>query len=109
MPRDVRRARKRDGRENATGAKARQVTKLHFKASPTGGAFCLGGVDAVGTHLCRIICTLLEGRPQQSQIICIYRGKNITYRPKKSYVSKSGVRLFPYYLLAYIMPPLYKR
>ena len=25
-----------------------------------------------------------------------------------SYVSKSGVRLFPYYLLAYIMPPLYK-
>ena len=26
-----------------------------------------------------------------------------------SYVSKSGVRLFPYYLLAYIMPPLYKR
>ena len=26
----------------------------------------------------------------------------------KSYVSKSGVRLFPYYLLAYIMPPLYK-
>ena len=28
---------------------------------------------------------------------------------KNSYVSKSGVRLFPYYLLAYIMPPLYKR
>ena len=27
----------------------------------------------------------------------------------QSYVSKSGVRLFPYYLLAYIMPPLYKR
>ena len=26
-----------------------------------------------------------------------------------SYVSKSGVRLFPYYLLTYIMPPLYKR
>ena len=26
-----------------------------------------------------------------------------------SHVSKSGVRLFPYYLLAYIMPPLYKR
>ena len=26
----------------------------------------------------------------------------------ESYVSKSGVRLFPYYLLAYIMPPLYK-
>ena len=26
-----------------------------------------------------------------------------------SYVSKSGVRLFPYYLLSYIMPPLYKR
>ena len=26
-----------------------------------------------------------------------------------SYVSKSGVRLFPYCLLAYIMPPLYKR
>ena len=25
-----------------------------------------------------------------------------------SYVSKSGVRLFPFYLLAYIMPPLYK-
>ena len=25
-----------------------------------------------------------------------------------SYVSKSGVRLFPYYLLTYIMPPLYK-
>ena len=25
-----------------------------------------------------------------------------------SYVSKSGVRLFPYCLLAYIMPPLYK-
>ena len=25
-----------------------------------------------------------------------------------SHVSKSGVRLFPYYLLAYIMPPLYK-
>ena len=28
--------------------------------------------------------------------------------PANSYVSKSGVRLFPYYLLAYIMPPLYK-
>ena len=28
--------------------------------------------------------------------------------PKNSYVSKSGVRLFPYYLLVYIMPPLYK-
>ena len=27
----------------------------------------------------------------------------------KSYVSKSGVRLFPYCLLTYIMPPLYKR
>ena len=26
-----------------------------------------------------------------------------------SYVSKSGVRLFPYCLLTYIMPPLYKR
>ena len=26
----------------------------------------------------------------------------------ESYVSKSGVRLFPYYLLTYIMPPLYK-
>ena len=28
---------------------------------------------------------------------------------KISYVSKSGVRLFPYCLLTYIMPPLYKR
>ena len=26
----------------------------------------------------------------------------------KGRVPKSGVRLFPYYLLAYIMPPLYK-
>ena len=26
----------------------------------------------------------------------------------ESHVSKSGVRLFPFYLLAYIMPPLYK-
>ena len=35
-----------------------------------------------------------------------FSGFGITY---VSYVSKSGVRLFPYYLLAYIMPPLYKR
>ena len=31
-----------------------------------------------------------------------------SYKGSISYVSKSGVRLFPYYLLAYIMPPLYK-
>ena len=29
-------------------------------------------------------------------------------RASASHVSKSGVRLFPYYLLTYIMPPLYK-
>ena len=62
---------------------ARCATKLHFKAPPVGGAFRLGDDKAGRTHLCRIICTFLEGRPQQSQIICIYRAKNITYSPKK--------------------------
>ena len=33
----------------------------------------------------------------------------VVFINKVSYVSKSGVRLFPYWLLAYIMPPLYKR
>ena len=69
----------------------------------------MGSVDVVRTHLSQIICTFLEARTHLCQIICIYRAKNITYSPKKSYVSKSGVRLFPYYLLTYIMPPLYKR
>ena len=38
----------------------------------------------------------------QIQILC-------TFQADFSHVSKSGVRLFPYYLLTYIMPPLYKR
>ena len=35
-------------------------------------------------------------------------GKTWNIPADASHVSKSGVRLFPYYLLAYIMPPLYK-
>ena len=38
-----------------------------------------------------------------------YQGMRLLWKQGLiSYVSKSGVRLFPYYLLAYIMPPLYK-
>ena len=33
---------------------------------------------------------------------------NTSFASKNSHVSKSGVRLFPYCLLTYIMPPLYK-
>ena len=74
----------RDERDDARRcAKSRPATKLHFKAPPVGGAFCLDSVNAVRTHLCRIICTFLEARTHLCQIICIYRAKNITYSPKK--------------------------
>ena len=40
-----------------------------------------------------------------SRKVRLKSAKNLYLR---SYVSKSGVRLFPYCLLTYIMPPLYK-
>ena len=51
--------------------------------------------------------TAIDFQVEHNTPDCILLGPQVRFS-FDSYVSKSGVRLFPYYLLTYIMPPLYK-